>query len=298
MKKFVAFSLCLAMVLPINTYAVGTTDSRTKPVDTMSKAEFADSLGSVPSANSQTATVNHAELLRDYYFDGFTNSEITELEENGIYLYSYQTSAEVEAERQLMPLGSGETTMTFVEQPAAAYVPEEDAWLVVAGGKWHDLSWVPFFGGKVGGYECVGYIFDNSNMSSLSSSSKPRIQEVIASLLSVTSDLDRDDREVVNYNLNIDEDEGVGSYMQDRSLLGGHYIGENYAIVVTYDNRFENVTGDLKSYYVHTDSGIELESVQLLPTVIGNKPIIVPVPTFNTEDYEFSQVSIPLELGN
>ena len=63
-----------------------------------------------------------------------------------------------------------------------------------------------------------------------------------------------------------------------------------------YDYRFENVTGDVKSYYVHTDDGIELTKVELQPVVVGNKAAILPVPTFSDVDYEFAQVSVPLEL--
>ena len=103
-------------------------------------------------------------------------------------------------------------------------------------------------------------------------------------------------REVINYNLNVNDENGVGSYMQDRSLLGGHYIGEHYAIVVVYDNRFENVTGDVSSYYVHTGDGTELTSVQILPVVVGNKAAILPVPTFTVEEKGFRQISNPLEL--
>lgn len=39
-----------------------------------------------------------------------------------------------------------------------------------------------------------------------------------------------------------------------------------------------------------------IEKVELMPVVVGNKAAILPVPTFSDVDYEFAQVSVPLEL--
>lgn len=303
MKKLIVTMLSVVITLSVSAGAVNVSEygksGHWKPANSMTKAEFADYVNgnssNMPQQINSIRQINKAELLRDLYMDGFESSEIQELEQNGIYMYNYQTAEDVAMESSIAT--RGEPNMTYVMQPAVAYDKNEDEWLVTAGGKWTDLSWVPLFGGKVGGYECVGFLFDQSNISTLSSSKRPRVQEVIASLISVTSNLNREDREVINYNLNVDEVEGVGSYLQDRALLGGDYIGENYAIVVTYDNRFENVTGDLKSYYVHTDSGIELTGFQFSVTSAGKYPLVVPLPSFSKADYEFKQVSKALELG-
>ena len=39
-----------------------------------------------------------------------------------------------------------------------------------------------------------------------------------------------------------------------------------------------------------------IEKVELMSVVVGNKAAILPVPTFSDVDYEFAQVSVPLEL--
>lgn len=304
MKRIIAMMLSVAMLSSVNTNAVDTVGTvsanREKPADTMTKAEFAEfakfAAANMPVKINSTTQIDKAELLRDYYFDGFTDDEILSLEENGIYLYNYQTDAEYMQERNLMTTAVGTPSMTFVERPAVSYDVNTTEWTLVAGGKWNDISWVPFLPKDIGGYEFVGYFFENSNIDTLSSSTKPRVQEVIASLLSVTADPNRQDREVVNRNLNVTDLGGVGSYMQDYSLLGGHYVGQNYAIVVVYDSRFENVTGDVLSYYVHTDEEIELDKVEFQPVTAGNKVAFIPTPSYATAKKGFEQKSSPLEL--
>lgn len=301
MKRVLSIFFCTLMILSTTVFAFDASApmENRKPAEYMSKAEFAKSLSSDGMVSVQENDLSSEEkmnMLRDYLFDGFTDEEIASLESVGVYLYSYQTADEFLVEQKVAS-GGGTTDMVDVVLPAIAYDKVKKTWQVAAGGEWTDISWVPYLGRKIGGYECVGFFFDGTNMGSLSSTERPRLSNVVASLLSVTSDLPRDEREVISTNYNVKSDYGIGSYLQDKSLTGGDYVGEHFAIVCNYDYRFENVTGDLVGYYVHTDVGFELTKVALNVVTSGNSAAVVPLPEFEPKTYEFLQYSDPLELG-
>lgn len=283
-KKIISLGLTCAMMMGMSTSAFATVDT-----STMNKSEFADYVSSLPQVYSilNYSNEDKAKVLSEYLMDGFSDTEIKELENMGIYLYQYETE-----EAAVKPLALGTPSQVDQEQPAVAYDSRADEWIVVAGGKWNDISWAPYIGGKVGGLEVVGYTFNDSNIGTISLANLPEYTSIVGSLLSYTGS--GSGAEVVNYDDFMgDERRGIGCQMQDKTLLGGHYVGEAYAIVVTYDNRFENITGSVRGFYVHTGEEVSFSSISFSGS--SSREVTVSV-EFSNDEGGFTEYSRRLDL--
>lgn len=251
-----SIALMLSMYVPVHATQPSTIKTN------MSKAEFADYIKSVARSNQASNLTNQerADLVSQFMMDGFSQEEIYILKTHGLYLYSYATEEEVAS--MVETYGMGQTDDVAMEVPSVVYAADTDQWMVAAGGKWTDISWASFLPGNVGDVETVGFVFYKSNMDLLPLEKTPEPEEIYGSLLSYT--YKGSDREVVSYTDCLGNyDAGIACQMQDKTFLGGGYRGEAFATAVYYDNRFENVTGAVRSFYVHTGEAVELTSLSL-----------------------------------
>lgn len=249
-KRVLSLGLSFIMLIGMSTSAFAVVDT-----STMSKSEFADYVSSLskPLAHNEYSYEEKAKILSDYIIDGFSDPEKQELEVMGIYLYRYEIE-----ETKVEPYGTPSQVDQY--QPAVAYDTNVNEWIVASGGRWNDISWAPYLGKNVGGLDVVGYTFNDSNIGTIPLADLPEYTSIIASMQSHTTNTG--DRLITNYDDFMgDERRGIGSQLQDKTLFGGHYVGESFAIVVTYDERFENITGSIKGFYTHTGENISLTSI-------------------------------------
>jgi hypothetical protein len=280
-KRFVSIFICILIILSICTSAYGF-----DVTFNMSKQEFAEYIennASMNSSQSSTVTLTAEEkdlFLLEAFKGGFDEVEQHQLEEMGIHLYKYNNNKD---EIVIM----GEPSDVNQEVPAVAYDEVDDEWIVTAGGKWTDVSWVN--PGDVGGYEMVGFNFAYSNIGSLPLSNLPRYTSIIGSLLDPSSG-----KRVLNYDDCLgDETAGIAVQMQDYGTLSGGYVGKNYAVVVRYDYRFTYVDGSVRGFYVHTDDDVSITEF----TITGDSSKLIGLDvTFSIEDGGFTEYSSRKDL--
>lgn len=147
----------------------------------MSKQEFVEYIENKASVNrsQSSAMALSAEekdlILLEAFENGFDEDEQQQLEDMGIHLYKYENNNDI------VPMGMGTPSDVDQEVPAIAYDVVDDEWLVTAGGKWNNVSWVT--PGNVGGNDMVGFNFNYSNIGSLPLTQLPRYTSIIGSLL-------------------------------------------------------------------------------------------------------------------
>lgn len=276
-KRLVATFICVLTLLSICTSAYGFDATAN-----MSKQEFVEYIENKASVNrsQSSAMALSAEekdlILLEAFENGFDEDEQQQLEDMGIHLYKYENN------NNIVPMGMGTSSDVDQEVPAIAYDEVDDEWLVTAGGKWNNVSWVT--PGNVGGHDMVGFNFNYSNIGSLPLTQLPRYTSIIGSLLDPSSG-----KRVLNYDDCLgDETKGIAVEMQDYGTTSGGYVGKNFAVVVRYDWRFTYVDGSVRGFYVHTSDEASISDI----TFSGNssKEISVSV-TFSPTTGGFREYS-------